>query len=108
MDNVPWTLALKTEAIMDLSCCGKTREFRRKPVETSPAMIGVEELITLGELTKQAWEKMIDLAMEPEKPGRYRESARLEHADSCTMCGKMCTVRNMNRVLEAKDAQLND
>lgn len=40
MDKVRLALALKTEAIMDLSCYGKTREFRRRLVETSPAMIG--------------------------------------------------------------------
>ena len=40
MDKVRLALALKTEAIMDLSCYGKTREFRRRLVEMSPAMIG--------------------------------------------------------------------
>jgi phosphomethylpyrimidine synthase len=54
------------------------------------------------------WEKMLDLAMDGEKPRRYRESSAPEHEDSCTMCGKMCAVRNMNRVLEGKDIQLND
>ncbi len=54
------------------------------------------------------WPRMIDLAMDPEKARRYRESSRPEHEDSCTMCGKMCAVRNMNRVLAGKDIQLND
>jgi phosphomethylpyrimidine synthase len=54
------------------------------------------------------WEKMLELAMDGEKPRRYRESSLPEHDDSCTMCGKMCAVRNMNRVLEGKDIQLND
>ncbi len=54
------------------------------------------------------WEKMLNLAMDPEKPRRYRESSMPEHEDSCTMCGKMCAVRNMNRVLAGKDIQLND
>ena len=31
---------MKAEAIMDLSCFGKTQEFRRRLVEMSPAMIG--------------------------------------------------------------------
>jgi phosphomethylpyrimidine synthase len=53
------------------------------------------------------WETMLGLAMDPEKPRRYRQSSIPEHADSCTMCGKMCAVRNMNRVLEGKDIQLN-
>jgi phosphomethylpyrimidine synthase len=54
------------------------------------------------------WEKMLDLSMDPEKARRYRESSIPEHEDSCTMCGKMCAVRNMNRVLEGKDIQLTD
>ena len=54
------------------------------------------------------WEKMIELAIDPEKARRYRESSQPEHEDSCTMCGKMCAVRNMNRVLAGKDIQLND
>jgi phosphomethylpyrimidine synthase len=51
---------------------------------------------------------MLGLALDPEKARRYRESSPPEHADSCTMCGKMCAVRNMNRVLAGKDIQLND
>ena len=31
---------LKADAVMDLSCHGKTREFRRRLIETSPLMIG--------------------------------------------------------------------
>ena len=40
MNKVKMALALKAEAIMDLSCYGKTSEFRRKLVDVSPAMIG--------------------------------------------------------------------
>jgi len=54
------------------------------------------------------WKQMLGLAMDPEKATRYRESSPPEHEDSCTMCGKMCAVRNMNRVLAGKDIQLND
>ncbi|WP_300671445.1 phosphomethylpyrimidine synthase ThiC [Desulfoluna sp.] len=54
------------------------------------------------------WEKMFSLAMDPEKAKRYRESSKPEFEDSCTMCGKMCAVRNMKRVHEGKDIHLND
>ena len=54
------------------------------------------------------WKRMLGLAMDPEKATRYRESSQPEHEDSCTMCGKMCAVRNMNRVLAGKDIQLNN
>ena len=54
------------------------------------------------------WKRMIELSIDPEKARRYRESSKPEHEDSCTMCGKMCAVRNMNRVHAGKDIQLND
>lgn len=40
IQKVEHALALKAEAIMDLSCFGKTREFRKKLIEMSTAMIG--------------------------------------------------------------------
>ncbi len=58
--------------------------------------------------SKLDWKKMIELSIDPEKAKRYRESSKPEHEDSCTMCGKMCAVRNMNRIHEGKDIQLND
>ncbi|MCX7710450.1 MAG: phosphomethylpyrimidine synthase ThiC [Clostridia bacterium] len=48
------------------------------------------------------WEAMFNLAIDKEKPRRYRESSMPEHEDSCTMCGKMCAVRNMNKVLKGE------
>ncbi|HHW42459.1 phosphomethylpyrimidine synthase ThiC [Desulfofundulus thermobenzoicus] len=48
---------------------------------------------------KLDWEKMFQLAIDPEKARRYREESRPEKEDSCTMCGEMCAVRNMNRVM---------
>nr|MDA8402727.1 phosphomethylpyrimidine synthase ThiC [Desulfobacteraceae bacterium] len=58
--------------------------------------------------SKLDWGKMIELSIDPDKARRYRESSKPEHEDSCTMCGKMCAVRNMNRVHAGKDIQLND
>ncbi|MGI6648356.1 MAG: phosphomethylpyrimidine synthase ThiC [Bacillota bacterium] len=45
------------------------------------------------------WERMFQLAIDPEKAKRYRAESLPEHQDTCTMCGKMCAVRNMNKVL---------
>lgn len=45
------------------------------------------------------WERMFELAIDPEKARRYRAESTPEHADSCTMCGKMCSVRNMKKAL---------
>ncbi|KUO65794.1 MAG: thiamine biosynthesis protein ThiC [Gracilibacter sp. BRH_c7a] len=52
------------------------------------------------------WNKMFELAMDSEKPRRYRESSVPEVEDSCTMCGKMCAVRNMNKILKGEDVNI--
>ena len=40
LEKVRLAIELNADAIMDLSCFGKTREFRKKLIEISPAMIG--------------------------------------------------------------------
>ncbi len=54
------------------------------------------------------WEKMFSLAIDPVKAREYRKSSMPEHEDSCTMCGKMCSMRNMNRLSDGKDISLID
>ncbi len=55
---------------------------------------------------KLDWEEIFELAIDDEKPRKYRAESTPEHEDSCTMCGKMCSVRNMNRVMEGKDINI--
>lgn len=52
------------------------------------------------------WERMFELAIDPEKARRYRKESNPEHEDSCTMCGKMCSMRNMNKVMEGKNINI--
>jgi phosphomethylpyrimidine synthase len=52
------------------------------------------------------WEKMFTLALDEEKPRRYRRESTPNHEDSCTMCGKMCSMRNMNKILSGKDINI--
>jgi phosphomethylpyrimidine synthase len=52
------------------------------------------------------WERMFNLAVDPEKPRRYRAASQPHDQDTCTMCGKMCAVRNMNRVLQGEKVSL--
>ena len=52
------------------------------------------------------WRKMVDLAIDSDKARAYRESSTPELEDSCTMCGKMCAVRNMNKILEGEKVSL--
>jgi len=48
------------------------------------------------------WDKMFELAMDGEKAKKYRESSVPENEDTCTMCGKMCAVRNTNKALKGE------
>jgi phosphomethylpyrimidine synthase len=46
------------------------------------------------------WQKMIRLAMDPEKAKAYRESSKPIDQDVCTMCGDLCAVKRSRRILE--------
>ena len=48
------------------------------------------------------WETMFKLAIDPEKARRYREQSAAASEHSCTMCGKMCAVNNMNKILRGE------
>jgi phosphomethylpyrimidine synthase len=50
------------------------------------------------------WQKMIELAMDPEKAKAYRESSKPMDQDVCTMCGDLCAVKRSRRILEGQDS----
>jgi phosphomethylpyrimidine synthase len=50
--------------------------------------------------------RMIELAIDPEKASRYRKESAPEKEDTCTMCGKMCAMKNMNTILNGEDLKL--
>lgn len=52
------------------------------------------------------WEETFALALDGEKARTYFESVPPEDQHSCSMCGKMCAVRTMNRILEGLDVEL--
>lgn len=53
------------------------------------------------------WETMFRLAIDGgEKGRRYREKSQPETPDSCTMCGKFCSIRNMNKALTGQDVDI--
>lgn len=54
------------------------------------------------------WDGMFELAVDPEKPRAYRESAKPEKEDTCSMCGNFCAVKNMNRILEGEIVSIYD
>ena len=49
------------------------------------------------------WDAQFKEAIDPEKAKAYRESSMPEISETCTMCGEMCAVKNMNRILEGVD-----
>ncbi len=52
------------------------------------------------------WKKMFELALDPVKPRRYRSESSPLDSDTCSMCGKMCAVRNVNSILQGADVDL--
>lgn len=57
---------------------------------------------------KLDWEGMFRLSMDPEKARRYREEAKPEKEDTCSMCGNFCAVKNMNRILDGEIVSIYD
>lgn len=63
--------------------------------------------IEMGKARKDLdWEKQFLLSIDPKKATDYRNASLPSCEDSCTMCGKMCSVRNMNRVMEGKSISI--
>ena len=54
------------------------------------------------------WDKMFELAIDPEKARRYRASSVPEKEDTCSMCGNFCAVRNVNRILSGEIVSIFD
>ena len=51
--------------------------------------------------------RMIELAIDPEKAARYRAESKPESEDTCTMCGKMCPMKNMKKILNGEDLTID-
>jgi phosphomethylpyrimidine synthase len=49
---------------------------------------------------------MIELSIDPEKSGRYRKESLPEHEDTCTMCGKMCAMKTMKKILNGEEVDI--
>ncbi len=47
--------------------------------------------------------RMLELAIDPEKAQRYRGESQPECEDTCTMCGQMCPMKNMKKILNGED-----
>ncbi len=54
------------------------------------------------------WEEQFEYCIDPEKAKKYREESTPEKEDTCTMCGKMCAVRNINKIFRGEDVDIMD
>ncbi|MDS0528305.1 phosphomethylpyrimidine synthase ThiC [Clostridium sp. SHJSY1] len=52
------------------------------------------------------WEAMFNLAIDGEKARRYRAESKPHDEESCTMCGKMCSMRTMKKILNGEDLNI--
>jgi phosphomethylpyrimidine synthase len=52
------------------------------------------------------WETMFGLALDEEKARRYRKESTPHDEESCTMCGKMCSMRTMKKILSGEDLNI--
>ena len=48
------------------------------------------------------WEAQWECAMDPETAKKIRDDRKPEHDDTCSMCGKFCAVRSMNKALSGE------
>ena len=48
------------------------------------------------------WEKQWECAIDPETAKRIRDERKPEIEESCSMCGKFCAVRSMNKALNGE------
>ena len=48
------------------------------------------------------WEKQWECSIDPETAKRIRDERKPEIEDSCSMCGKFCAVRSMNKALNGE------
>lgn len=48
------------------------------------------------------WEKQWECAIDPKTAKQIREERKPEQEDSCSMCGKFCAVRSMNKALSGE------
>lgn len=52
------------------------------------------------------WEKMFKLAIDGEKAKKMFNERKPEEFNSCSMCGKMCAMNTMNKILKGEDVSL--
>mgnify|MGYP000197905602 FL=1 len=57
---------------------------------------------------KLDWDAMFDEAIDRDKAEEYFKSTNPADKHTCTMCGKMCAVRNMNKILSGEKVEIQE
>ena len=57
---------------------------------------------------KLDWDAIFDEALDREKAEEYFKSTNPADKHTCTMCGKMCAVRNMNKILGGEKVEIQE
>ncbi len=52
------------------------------------------------------WEAQFKYAIDPDLARKRREESKPEHDDTCSMCGKFCAVRSMNKALAGEEIDI--
>lgn len=54
------------------------------------------------------WDDMFKYAIDPDKAKKYYESTPPAERHTCSMCGKMCAMRTVNKILDGENISLLD
>ena len=52
------------------------------------------------------WEEMFALAIDPVKPKKFYDQLPPDEKHTCSMCGKMCAARTMNKILAGEKVDI--
>ena len=52
------------------------------------------------------WERQFELAIDPERARQIRADREPEDDDTCSMCGKFCAIRSMNKALAGEEIDI--
>ena len=66
-----------------------------------------ENLLTKHTRQEIDWEKMYVLSIDPDKARKMHESAQPKDPHTCTMCGNLCAMRNMNLIMAGEKIKLH-
>ena len=78
----------------------RSRPTRRISPRAFPARGDIDDRMAEAR-RKLDWEEQFACALDPETAKAIRDSRSPEedHSDTCSMCGKFCAVRSMNKAL---------